>query len=168
MSCSVTQCSRNHGWSNTERLWLFHLDVSQEFGPPFLVFLTCDFPGGISSLQELQGRLHLAVGGPPYGHHEREEQGPQEHPENPPQPMHSPKIVHSFQIMKHITPADQRQGFLSANAPTYSLASRQIPLSDIGIPQEGSSPFFVLHALNLSSGISPFQQLQGSLHLPVS
>jgi hypothetical protein len=37
----------------------------------------------------------LAVGGPPYGHHEREEQDPKEQPENPPQPMHSPKIVHS-------------------------------------------------------------------------
>jgi hypothetical protein len=78
-----------------EKLWLFQICVSQEFGPPFFVFLACGFAGGISPLQELQRRLHLPVGGPPYGHHEREEQDPKKHPENPPQPMHSPKIVHS-------------------------------------------------------------------------
>jgi hypothetical protein len=40
----------------------------------------------------------LAVGSPPYGHHESEEQDPKKHPENPPQPMHSPKIVHIVEI----------------------------------------------------------------------
>jgi hypothetical protein len=88
-------CTRNHGGSNALRPWLFHIGVSQEFGSPFFVFLACGFPGGISSLQELQRRLHLAVRGPPYRHHEREEQDPKEHPENPPQSMHSPKIVHA-------------------------------------------------------------------------
>jgi hypothetical protein len=82
----------SHG---SEELSLFHSGIPQEFGPPFFVFLTCDLPGGISPLQELQRRLHLPVDSPPYRHHEGKEQDPEEDPENPPIPMHSPKVVHS-------------------------------------------------------------------------
>jgi hypothetical protein len=82
----------SHG---SEELSLFHIGIPQEFGPPFFVFLACDLPGGISPLQELQRRLHLSVGSPPHRHHEGKEQDPDEDPENPPIPMHSPKVVHS-------------------------------------------------------------------------
>ena len=62
-------------------IFLFHVGIAQEFGPPFFVFLACDLPGGISSLQELQGRLHLPIGSPVNGHHEGKEQDPEKDPE---------------------------------------------------------------------------------------
>jgi hypothetical protein len=36
-----------------ERCLYFEIGIPLEFGPPFFVFLACDFPSGISPLQEL-------------------------------------------------------------------------------------------------------------------
>jgi hypothetical protein len=77
----------------------FHICIPQEFGPPFLVLLACDLSGGISPFQELYGRLHFPVSRSAHRHHERKEHNPKEDPEDPPKPMHSPKIV-----VHHLTP----------------------------------------------------------------
>jgi len=77
-------------------LWqisLFHICIPQELGSPFFVFLACDLSGGISPLQELQGRLHLPIGDSSHRHHKGKEDDPKKNPEKPPNPMHSPKIV---------------------------------------------------------------------------
>ncbi len=78
---------------------LFHIRIPHQFGPPFLVVLARDLPGGISFLQELQGRLHLPVGRPPHRRHERKEHHPDEYPKKPPIPMHAPKVVHSQSLL---------------------------------------------------------------------
>ena len=46
--------------------------------------------------------------------------------------------------------------------------SRSTALFHICIPQELGPPFLVLLACDLSGGISPFQELRGRLHFPVS
>jgi len=91
---------RNDSWISF-RLWLaesretplLHICIPQELGPPFFILLACDLPGGISSLQELQRRLHSPVSSSPHGHHKGKEQNPEKNPEKPPEPMHSPEIV---------------------------------------------------------------------------
>ena len=77
----------------SEGLSLFHICVPQERGPPLFVFLACDLSGGISPFEELQGRLHFAVSGSAHRRHERQEEHPKEYPDNPPDPVHSTKIV---------------------------------------------------------------------------
>ena len=45
--------------------------------------------------------------------------------------------------------------------------SRDMSLFRIGIPQEFGPPFFVFLARDFPSGISPLQELQRRLHLPI-
>jgi hypothetical protein len=45
--------------------------------------------------------LHLPVGSPPHRHHEGKEHDPEEYPEKPPIPMHSPVVVHVLFISFH-------------------------------------------------------------------
>ena len=73
---------------------LFDICISQEFGPPFFVFLACDLASGISSLEGLKRRLHETVASPLYRHKEAKEQHPDEDPPNPPIRVHAPVVIH--------------------------------------------------------------------------
>ncbi len=67
--------------------------IAQEFGAGLVVFLAGDLAGGMALLQELQGRLHLAVGDAGNWHQEGKERNPEIEPEEAPAGVHCPKIV---------------------------------------------------------------------------
>jgi hypothetical protein len=65
-------------------------DIAQQFGPPFLVLVARQLPGGVSPLQQLHRRLHCSVSYTPHWRHERKEDDPKKYPEKPPIELHSP------------------------------------------------------------------------------
>jgi hypothetical protein len=98
---------------------LLLIDIAQEFGPAFFVFLACDLPRGISPLQKLQRRLHLPVGNSPHRYHEGKEQNPEDKPEDPPIRVHSPVVVHRHHLnMFPISSRRARLGYPMMDLPT--------------------------------------------------